>query len=88
MYVLSTIYYERFFSSSKKSFTNFIVGFLQSFIVLFLPLEYKSITGEAMFAYGAAANYVYFLSSLYVIALIIIFFCNIYIINSPNSRFF
>lgn len=77
MYVLSTIYYEKFFSTNRKSFTNFIVGFLQSFIVLFLPLEYKSITGGAMFAYGAAANYVYFLSSLYVIALIIIFFCNI-----------
>ena len=79
MYVLSTIYYEKFFSSNKKSFINFIIGFLQSFIVLFLPLalEYKSITGEAMFAYGVAANYVYFLSSLYVIVLIVIFFCNI-----------
>lgn len=77
MYVLSTIYYEKFFSTNKKSFTNFVIGFLQSFIVLFLPLKYKSVAGEAMFAYGAAANYVYFLSSLYVIVLIVIFFCNI-----------
>ena len=84
LYILSTIYYETFFSSKKHSLRNILIGFFQSFIVLLLPLSFTIDNEGAMYAYGASASFVYIISSFYVFVLIVVFFANLKIFKNKK----
>ncbi len=84
LYILSTIYYEKLFGDIKNTILNFSIGFVQSVLVMLLPLKFTINDYGAMYAYGIASTFVYVLSTIYIIVLVIVFLINIKIFNKKK----
>lgn len=84
LYMLSTIYYEKLFGDIKNTILNFSIGFVQSVLIMLLPLKFTINDYGAMYAYGIASNFVYVLSTIYIIVLVIVFLINIKIFNKKK----
>ena len=84
LYILSTIYYEKLFGDIKNTILNFSIGFVQFVLVMLLPLKFTINDYGAMYAYGIASTFVYVLSTIYIIVLVIVFLINIKIFNKKK----
>ena len=70
LYILSTLYFEKLFSSKNSTIRNILIGFFQFILIMVLPLNFTINDNGAMFAYGISTIVTYFLSFIYVIILI------------------
>ena len=77
LYILSTLYFEKLFSSKNSTIRNILIGFFQFILIMVLPLNFTINDNGAMFAYGISAIVTYFLSFIYVIILIYVFLSKI-----------
>lgn len=70
LYILSTLYFEKLFSSKNSTIRNILIGFFQFILIMVLPLNFTINDNGAMFAYGISTIVTYFLSFIYIIILI------------------
>ena len=77
LYILSTLYFEKLFSSKNSTIRNILIGFFQFILIMVLPLNFTINDNGAMFAYGISTIVTYFLSFIYVIVLIYVFLSKI-----------